>query len=723
MSIFKEKKWVIKYNPKDEGAIENIAIKLGCSKTLATLIFNRGFKSEHEALAFINKSQEVLHDPFLLNEMDIAVERVLRAVSLKEKITIYGDFDVDGVTSVSILYLYLKSIGADIDYYIPSRKIEGYGVSIEAIEKLHLSGTKLIITVDTGITAIEETEYAKSFGIDVLVTDHHECTDTLPNAVAVINPKRKDTTYPFQSLAGVGVVFKLLCALESKYSNIDVISATRRIAYEYSDLTAIGTIADVMPVIDENRIIISIGLVCAEKTNKIGLSTLLDVCRNGDGKQSRNKKDKKLTASYVGFTISPKINAAGRIGSADTAVELFLSNDRATAQSLALKLYEINKERQLEENKIADLAYEIVEKNGYAGQKSIMILDDTSWHNGIIGIVSSRVSERYGVPSILISFEGNEDPYSPEAIGKGSGRSLSNLNLIGALSNCSDLLEKFGGHELAAGLTIKRKNLEKFKEKMEAYADSFFDGQEPENVLDVDCELEMSDLTIDFANELLLLEPCGVSNQNPSFVTRSLQITDINPVGMNRHLKLTLCKDKKYLNAMLFGTSPQDFKYEIGDEVDVAYNVEINCYNGISSLQLSIKDIKLSERIVQFEAINEGIYQEIKNGESMLDSEYIIPSREEFGVVYQFLQNSARLGKSSYRISKLLFDLTSSKPFLSLSYSKLKTIIKIFRELNIILIEEIDECSFSFRFSYNKNKTSLDKSNILKKLKQTYIKK
>lgn len=721
MSKFERKKWLIKYNPSDDEAIENISLKLGCTSTLATLIYNRGHHTPDDAFAFVSKSQEVLYDPFLLNDMDKAVDRVLNAVSRKEHITIYGDYDVDGVTSVSILYLYLKSIGANVDYYIPSRHSEGYGVSKEAIQRLNSNGTDLIITVDTGVTAIDEVEFAKEIGVDVLITDHHECLDVLPCAVAVINPKRKDTMYPFSSLAGVGVVFKLLCAIEAIRANLDFVSATRKIAYDYADLTAIGTIADVMPVVDENRIIISIGLSQAEKTRKIGLSSLIDICRNGDGKQTKYKKEKKLTSGFVGFTLAPRINAAGRIASADTSVELFLSSDSQKAHALALELCDINKERQLQENRIADMAYEIIENKGYVG-KSIMVLDDPNWHHGVIGIVSSRVSDRYGVPSILISFDGNDDPNSPDAIGKGSGRSIRGMNLVEALNDSADLLEKFGGHELAAGLSIKRKNLQAFKERIEAYARNCFNGQEPEHILDIDCEIDVEQLTVDFANELSVLEPYGVANPSPIFVTRNLQIIDVLPVGMNRHLKLTLLKDKKYLNVMMFSTTLQDFAFSIGDEIDIAYNIEVNSFNGVSNLQISLKDIKISERIIDFETGNEEIYQSIKNGESDLSPDYIIPTREDFGVVYQFLQNSARLGKSVYRISRLLFDL-SEKKATTLNYVKLKTIIKVFRELNIITIDEIDDYTFAFRFSYTKSKTNLDKSNILRKLKQTYIKK
>lgn len=722
MVKLKKKKWVLRTKHDEKEQIQKIAVSLGCSVTLATLIFNRGYKDSESASAFLNKSQEILHDPFLLNGMDVAVKRILNAVSEKEKITIYGDYDVDGVTSVSILYLYLKGIGANVDYYIPSRKGEGYGVSKEAIEKLHNKGTALIITVDTGVTAIEETDFAKELGIDIVVTDHHECTESLPDAVAVINPKRRDTTYPFSSLAGVGVVFKLLCALESVHSNTDIINAMRQITYGYADLTAIGTIADVMPVIDENRIIISLGLALAEKTDKVGLSALIDVCRNGEGKQVKYKKNKKLSSGFVGFTLAPRINAAGRIGSADTSVELFLSTDEKEANRLALELCEINRERQLEENKIADTAYEIIENKGYIG-KSIMVLDDESWHHGVIGIVASRVSDRYGVPSILISFEGNDDPMSPEAIGKGSGRSVGGMNLVNALNECADLLDKFGGHELAAGLSIKRKNIEEFKARMEKIARKCFDGKEPEHILEIDCELEADDLTQDLAKEIAYLEPYGVANNNPIFLTRNVQIADITPMGMNRHLKLTLYKDKKQFTAMLFSTAPQDFPYSCGDEVDIAYNLEMNEFNGVSSLQINLKDIKISERFVELESINEQIYQSVKLGECTLGADYIIPTRADFAAVYQYLQSSARLGKSTYRISRLLTDMVNSRLNLELNYVKLKTIIKVFRELNIIAIDEIDDYTFSFRFSYAKNKTNLEKSYILRKLKQTYTKK
>lgn len=723
MEKIKKKQWVIKAGAGDRDAIENIAVAIGCSKTLATLIYNRGYKDKASAMAFIEKSQEILHDPFLLNDMGVAVETILSAVKNGKRITIYGDYDVDGVTSVSILYLYLKGLGGNVSYYIPSRMSDGYGMSMGAIEALKNDGTQLIITVDTGVTAVEEIKYARELGIDVVVTDHHECADTLPSGVAVINPKRKDSTYPFQSLAGVGVVFKLLCALEKISSNSTITEATRKIAYEYSDLTAIGTIADVMPVIDENRIITALGLHKAEKTNRIGLNSLIQYCRSGEGKAQKTTKAKKISSGFVGFTLAPRINAAGRLYSANTSVELFLANNKSQAEALAEKLCDINKERQTQENNIAESAFNQVESKGYLG-KSIMVLDSTDWHHGVVGIVSSRVSDRFGVPSILISFEGNSDPFDPEAIGKGSGRSVGGMNLVNALNSCADLLEKYGGHELAAGLSIKRKNLQLFKERIEKYADECFKENPPVHHLEIDCELDVNALSTELVKEISVLEPYGVANPTPVFYSEGLVINGITPVGMNRHIKLTLGNYKKRITAMLFSKSLQDFEFTYGDEVDIAYNLEINEFNGTETIQLNLKDIRLSQKTLDYESDCEEQYKLIKAGESSFDADFIIPTHKQFEHVFKYLRSCARMGRNQYRYSKLLSDANlNATEDCKVNYVQLKTIVKVFIELNIVSIEELDDFSFTFKFLPSKNKTCLDKSNILKKLKYTYANK
>ena len=718
----KNNKWKIITTADDSSVIQDISEKLGISYALATVIVNRGYRSCDEALAFIKKSQEILHDPFLLNDMDKAVDRIALAIEKNEKITIYGDYDADGVTSVSILYLYLRKLGNDVEYYIPSRQNEGYGVSMSAIDKICASGTKLIITVDTGITAFDEAEYAKKLGIDMVITDHHECSEKLPGAVAVINPKRLDSTYPFPYLAGVGVAFKLLCALEQRLTGQDFLNATRSVVNGYGDLTAIGTVADVMPAIDENRILISLGLMRAECSDKIGLATLIEHCRNGEGKATyKSKQKKKLTSTFVSFSLAPRINAVGRMSSASFAVDLFLEKDVQQAEKLSLQLCEINRERQAIENRIAEEARKSVEENGIASEP-IIVLDNCCWHHGVIGIVSSRITERYGAPSLLISFEGNDDPYDMEAIGKGSGRSMGGMNLFNALQSCSDLLEKYGGHELAAGLTIKRKNLGEFRRRIAEYAKKSFAGADTETVLEIDCELEGKDINLDLATELCYLEPCGTSNPTPVFAMRNAVINDITPVGMNRHLKLNVVKDNKSFNAMLFSVTPQEFNLSIGDEVDIAFNLDINEFNGISSAQVSIKDIKPSERTAHYEHVNESVYEGVKCGESELDSEYIVPNRDDFGEVYNFLISGARLGKETFRYSRLLNDIIRHNSASNMNYVKLKYIIEVFGELDIVSIEKIDKFSFAFHMPPQRSKKNLDNSSILNKLKSMYPK-
>ncbi len=716
--MIKDRKvWNVKAESTSAIAME-LMKALGIGEVLATLIVNRGYTTIEAARSFLEKSTEILHDPFLLNDMEKGAKRILDAVKNKENICIYGDYDVDGVTSVSILYMYLEKMGASVRYYIPSRKGEGYGVSEMAINKLNNDGTDLIITVDTGVTANKEVEIARGFGIDVVITDHHECQIELPSAVAVINPKRHDSTYPFQHLAGVGVVFKLLCALEKLRTDNSLMECVKRISYEYADLTAIGTIADVMPVKDENRLIISLGLNLIEKTDKIGLAALINLCRSNDAK-SRSKSKKKISSGFIGFTVAPRINAAGRISDASMAVELFLSKDAIRAEEYAAKLCDINKDRQLEENRIADEAYAYIEENGYQPD-GVIILDDNEWHHGVIGIVASRISERYCLPAILISFEGNEAPDDDEAIGKGSGRSVHGMNLVDALLYCSDLLERFGGHELAAGLTVKKKNLPALKEKMNEYASHCFNGTTPTSALDIDCYLDTDQISISLASDIGILEPYGVSNPVPTFAVSQMIIEDIVPVGMNRHLKLILSKNGKTYTAMRFCVSIEEFEYHINDEVDVAFNLEINDFMNVKNIQFNVKDIRLSDNLFKLQEDGENCLKSIKEGKITVPFEELVPQRSDFALVYNFLLKEAREGKNEYSYIRLLCAIHHKYDIENLGYIKLKMIIKIFRELNIISIDEIDTYNFKFKFNYTKDKTNLEKSNILKKLKNLY---
>ena len=510
----KENKWTVSASHEEvvrSPQVRAISRELGITMPTAQLLVNRGCLTPEAARSFLSKEEEMLHDPFLMRDMDEATYRIAEALEDNEKIVIFGDYDVDGVTSVSSLYLYLKDHGADVSYYIPCRSGEGYGVSDAAVRKLAGDGCKLIITVDTGITAVREVETARSLGVDVIVTDHHECHDEIPDAVAVVNPRRKDCEYPFKELAGVGVVFKLLCALESVLNPENrLIDCVRRVSRKYGDLVAIGTVADVMPVRDENRLIISYGLSLIEETERPGLAELIDATTA----DSKSGKKKRITAAFIGYTIAPRINAAGRISNASIAVDLFLAEDRETAAPIARQLCDINRERQTGENAIVEEAYAKIAAEHDFEKDPVVILDDESWHHGIIGIVASRITERYSCPSILISFEGSENG----EIGKGSGRSVKGLNLVDALGKCSDLLEKYGGHELAVGLTIKRENLPEFRRRLNEYARECLSEGQTESTLDAECELSPEDITLEQASELYGLEPFGVSNPVPMFV-------------------------------------------------------------------------------------------------------------------------------------------------------------------------------------------------------------
>ncbi|MBO5109328.1 MAG: single-stranded-DNA-specific exonuclease RecJ [Clostridia bacterium] len=715
------KKWNVHSTHQDminDAAAAEISRSLGVSLPCAELLVGRGCTTPEAAKKFLGKGSEILHDPFLMKDMRKGVQRVLQAIERKERIVIYGDYDVDGVTSVSILYLYLQSLGVDVHYYIPCRKGGGYGVSRSAVDQLIEEGTQLVITVDTGITANDEILYAKERGVEFVVTDHHECRAEVPEACAVINPKQEDCPYPFKELAGVGVVFKFLCAMECEaHPERPAMDCVRHVSYEYADLAAIGTIADVMPIKDENRLIVSLGLSRMEHTKRIGLTELINLSRNGDGK-SKASSIKKITSGFIGFTIAPRINAAGRISNASIAVELFLTDDRKKAVELAARLCDINRERQVEENKIAEQAYEKIAADPTA-DRAVMVLDDEKWHHGIIGIVSSRVTEKHGCPSILISFEDGDDGTGDD-VGKGSGRSIVGMNLVEALNHCSDLLVKYGGHELAAGLTIKRSNLPEFRRRINEYAKTCFREGKPEPVMEVDCELVPADVTMRFAEELFLLEPYGISNPVPQFAMYGMTVSDRIPVGAGRHTKLHLTKDDLSVVAMYFGVSPMELDFSTGDRVDVLFNLDINEFRGIKSLQLIVRDIHLSEEERTVEDSERELYEQIKNGEALGEPEEIVPTRDEFASVYQFLRHEFRAARDILSLPQMVRML--SRQGISIGYVKLKFIVRIFQELNLVGVDEEREDLYRFSIVYTKNKTSLDKSNIYRRLKNQYSK-
>ncbi len=721
-----EKEWILRVSAEEvrkSEAVKAIADALDLTSVTAQLLVNRGCETPVQAESFLMKREELFHDPFLLMDMEAAAKTVLRAVENKEKIAVFGDYDVDGVTSVSILCMYLRSLGAEVSYYIPSRLREGYGMSEAAIRKLSEDGITTIVTVDTGITAVEEAKVAKELGITLVITDHHECHGDLPDAVAVVNPHRPDDTYPFKELAGVGVVFKLLCAMEScRRPEAPLGECVRTVGLAYADLVALGTIADVMPIRDENRLIVALGIRQIESSPRVAVSALLDAA-TGEGK---SKSPRKITSSVIGFTLAPRINAAGRIREADIAVELFLEKDPETAATLAHRLCDINRERQNEENKIVDVAYARIDAEHNFETDPVIVLDDAHWHHGVIGIVSSRITECYGRPSILISFEkeGTDEMERPEDAGKGSGRSVKGLNLVEALASCSDILEKFGGHELAAGLTVRRENLPLLKERLNEYARKAFKEGIPPVTVEADCELLSEDLTMRQAEELYALEPFGVSNPVPLFLTRDMTVSDVTTVGAGKHIRFKLKKDGTEVTAMYFRHGLSDIDVYPGDRIDVLYNLDVNEFQGRKSLQMIVKDIRLSEEILEREEAQKTLYQRVfaalesDTAPDPADVKAILPDRSECGTVYNTLKKELYLGHEVFSLRALSHLLrTTEKP---VSYGKLRCILDIFSELRLLQVELLDAEReiYAFKYIYMQGKTSLDRSDLLKTLRQ-----
>ena len=560
------KKWQI-YDI-DENKIEKISKKYGLNKLLATILVNRNIIDEKNIEMFLKPTRNDFYNPFLISDMEKAVERIIKAIKEKENVTIYGDYDVDGITSITILKSFLQDRGLEVSTYIPNRLDEGYGLNNSAIEKIAKAGCQLMITVDCGISAIEEIEYANSLGIETVITDHHEPVEELPNAFAVIDNKRKDSTYPFRELAGVGVVFKLIQAISIK------LNLKEEEYLKYLDIVCIGTISDIVPLVDENRVITKLGLMLVKQTKNIGLRAILQVSGYS-----------KIDSNTISFGIAPRINACGRMGVAEEALELFLSKNVNQVNELARKLNERNRVRQETEKEIFESAKrQIEEKN--LNQSNTIVVAGENWHHGVIGIVSSKITDMYFKPSILLSFE-------EDGIGKGSGRSIPGFDLHDALMRCNDCIEKFGGHSMAIGITIKRENFEKLKNKLEEIAvEEHINEIVP--VIKIDAKIDLSEINKDMVESLKQLEPFGEGNKMPIFAFKNLKIDSIRALSEGKHLKLTLKDNNFIVSAIGFNMGELVEDYRIGDKVDIVGTLEINSFNGMDSIQINMKDMMKS---------------------------------------------------------------------------------------------------------------------------------
>lgn len=560
------KKWQI-YDI-DENKIEKISKKYGLNKLLATILVNRNIIDEKNIEMFLKPTRNDFYNPFLISDMEKAVERIIKAIKEKENVTIYGDYDVDGITSITVLKSFLQDRGLEVSTYIPNRLDEGYGLNNSAIEKIVKAGCQLMITVDCGISAIEEIEYANSLGIETVITDHHEPVEELPNAFAVIDNKRKDSTYPFRELAGVGVVFKLIQAISIK------LNLKEEEYLKYLDIVCIGTISDIVPLVDENRVITKLGLMLVKQTKNIGLRAILQVSGYS-----------KIDSNTISFGIAPRINACGRMGVAEEALELFLSKNVNQVNELARKLNERNRVRQETEKEIFESAKrQIEEKN--LNQSNTIVVAGENWHHGVIGIVSSKITDMYFKPSILLSFE-------KDGIGKGSGRSIPGFDLHDALMRCNDCIEKFGGHSMAIGITIKRENFEKLKNKLEEIAvEEHINEIVP--VIKIDAKIDLSEINKDMVESLKQLEPFGEGNKMPIFAFKNLKIDSIRALSEGKHLKLTLKDNNFIVSAIGFNMGELVEDYRIGDKVDIVGTLEINSFNGMDSIQINMKDMMKS---------------------------------------------------------------------------------------------------------------------------------
>ena len=560
------KKWV--YNNVDENKVLEIKEKYGLSELLANILVGRNIIEENQIKVFLEPTRNDFYDPFLLPDMEIAVPRIINAIENKEKIVIYGDYDVDGITSISVLKKFLEDRGLEVSEHIPNRLDEGYGLNKEAIDEINKSGCKLMITVDCGISGLEEVEYANSLGIETIITDHHEPLDELPKAIAVIDAKIKTNKYPFNQLAGVGVVFKLIQAISIK------LGLDEKKYLKYLDLVCIGTISDIVPLVDENRVIAKLGLKLVEVTRNIGLRTLLDSIGY-----------KKVNSMSVSFGIAPRINACGRMGHADEALKLFLTNDKSEAIALTQKLNDYNKERQdIEKNIFEEALNKINEEN--IEEKSAIVLGGDNWHHGVIGIVASKITDMYFKPSILICFEDNK--------GKGSGRSIPGFDLHKALCETSQYLEKYGGHAMAVGLSLSKEKFEDFKKVFQEYADSK-DINEIVPIINIDKLITEKELNLEAVRDLEKLEPFGEANKCPLIAYKNLKIDSIRVLTDGKHMKLTLKTEKNnIITAMGFNMGYRAEEYLIGDRVDIVGTLEINAFNGNENIQFNLKDIMKS---------------------------------------------------------------------------------------------------------------------------------
>ena len=661
-----EKEWVFLDENISQAQAQAYSEIFDIPEIVAKVLLNRGFTDAADAKKFLEKDSGSFYSPSLLRDMDKAVARIRKAIENKEHVVVYGDYDVDGITSTALVVSYLREQGVDARAYIPDRQNEGYGINKNAIEKIHESGATLIISVDTGITAFEETEYAAQLGCDVIITDHHECKAELPCAVAVVNPKRMDCEYPFKDLAGVGVAFKLVCAASDKSEN--------ELLNQYADLVALGTIADVVSLRDENRIIAARGIEKLAKNPNIGLAAVISTL---------GLRQKWNNCAVVSYSIAPRLNAAGRMSNAMIAVDLLLTNDKAEAQDLAIKLDEDNRNRQNEEKIIFDQAVEMINSIDIADKK-VLVLAKRNWHHGIIGVVASRICEKYNKTCILISIE---DDWC-----KSSGRSVEGLNLFDALGNCADILEKFGGHAYAAGFSIKEEYIAELDRRLNEFAKNCEIEEKLPRLL-IDSKINVSDINAATIRKTEILAPYGAGNKVPVFALMNARIVDVKTLSDGKHCRFLVESEKRLVETIAFGAGSLSSEYCPGDIVDLAGELNINLYNGQTRLQLILSGIRFS-------------HKELGD---------VLPDRQDFVDIYKFLRQKGNISEDLANLSGILSERLGRR----IMRDKILNVLRVFKDLAILNYNKLgDVVQITLLETEKGKKVSIDKSGEYQRIKK-----
>lgn len=672
------RKWEVR--PLDKERAAAFAQTYGVPFFLAMLMNIRGLDDAAHLREFLGEG-EPLSDPFLLKDMDKAAARITRAVDNMEKISVYGDYDADGVTSTAMLYSYLETRGADVIFYIPQREGEGYGMNMGAVEYLKEQGVSLIVTVDNGISSVQEVARANELGIDVVVTDHHRPQEILPDAVAVVDAYRSDDTSPYKHFSGVGIAFKLLMALEDGAGDVeDLLEA-------YSDLAAIGTIGDIVPLTGENRTLIRAGLERLSQSDRPGVQALLE---------NAGIAGKALTSTNVAFTLVPRINATGRMGAPERAVRLLISGYEEEAKVLSEEICADNEERRRVEAEIAEAAFADIEAKGYMKDR-VVVVDGENWHHGVIGIVASRVTERCGKPCMIIS--------RGETEAKGSGRSIEGFSLFEAICACGDLLIKFGGHPMAAGITLKPENIEAFRKRINQYAAEHF-PQMPTQTVTLDCKLNPAALSVSMAQSLTQLEPFGNGNPQPVFGLFNMELSNVTPVGGGGHLRLTLEKNGAVITAMRFNTKPEELPYHIGDKIDLAVQLEAREFRGQPSLTVIVRDMKFAAFNTEKNIASLASFEKWQRGEvlSAEDKNRLYPDRACLAAIYRALRTVNGKETDQVRfVSQFGKDMT---------LGLFKTALLVFEERGLVHSEIADD-TFTAALIETSGKTDITRSPVL----------